>query len=428
MKKNEMLYTQQAAELSPSSEPVRKKKAHTFVYPEYEPCISGLNGMMYDFNCGARIYMPNNGHRMRCRILDKASDTLLYDEELKQGYCVNCAKKYYMNYRLELLDMDSGKKLWEHHFDMRDKDILVQMPTEGAVGDSIAWFSFVERFQKQYGGKVHVLMPDRIRELVEKQYPDIVFVSRDEAVKLKPYATYYLGLYFRDDVDWQPYDFRLISLAETAGWILGVDDLSEIPPRVAFGERTIEEPYVVIATQASSHAKHWCNPFGWRRLVERLKRRGYRVVCVDKDAEVGHGDIWHHIPHGCEDFTGPRPLQQRIDMIHHADFFIGLSSGLSWVAWMCDVPIVLISGICMPFGEFQTPYRVQPRHTCHGCWNDTRYEFDHSDFMWCPRNKDTPRAYECTKAISPDMVLRAVDRIPGVLPCIDTDAGEACDK
>ena len=37
-----------------------------------------------------------------------------------------------------------------------------------------------------------------------------------------------------------------------------------------------------------------------------------------------------------QDFTGDRPLQERIDLIKDADMFLGLSSGLSWLAWCCS--------------------------------------------------------------------------------------------
>jgi autotransporter strand-loop-strand O-heptosyltransferase len=259
------------------------------------------------------------------------------------------------------------------------------------------------------------MMPEELAKLFSPQYPDIKFETPETARQLRPYATYYLGLFFKGDTDWQPYDFRLCSLSETAGRILGNDDLSEIPPRLSIGGTSIPaDPYVCIATQASNHAKHWNCPGGWRRVIKVLTSSGYRVLCIDKDAESGHGDVWHEIPHGCEDFTGNRPLQERADLIRHAKCFIGLSSGLSWLAWSCGTPIVLISGICMPFGEFQTPYRVQTRHTCHGCWNDTRYEFDHSDYMWCPVLKGTDRAFECTRAISPAMVLYAISKVPGM--------------
>jgi hypothetical protein len=39
-------------------------------------------------------------------------------------------------------------------------------------------------------------------------------------------------------------------------------------------------------------------------------------------------------------------------------FFVGLSSGLSWVACAAGTPAVLISGFTYSSNEFQTPYQV----------------------------------------------------------------------
>jgi len=404
------------------------KGGESFCYPDYPPCHTGDMGILYDFNVGVRVQVPDNGYKYRVVIADRDSGVCLHDNVVAPGMCISCRKKFFINYGIKVFDEDSHKEVWSHDFDARDKEVLLQLPYAGAVGDSIAWFSYIERFQQKTGCRAHVTMPPHMRALVEKQYPDITFNTLEEAKKLRPYAAYYLGLYFKGDENWQPCDFRVLSLSEAIGRILGVEDLSDIPPRVDLSApRTIMEPYVCIATQASSHAKHWCNPSGWRELVEWLKSAGYRVLCIDKEKEVGVDDVWHHIPYGCEDFTGERPLQERINLIKDAAFFVGLSSGLSWVAWCCKVPVVLISGICQPFGEFRTPYHVQTRLACHGCWNDTRYEFDHHDFMWCPRFKGTKRAYECTKMITSKMVIDTIKRIPGVLPAPKEETEEKLD-
>jgi autotransporter strand-loop-strand O-heptosyltransferase len=151
---------------------------------------------------------------------------------------------------------------------------------------------------------------------------------------------------------------------------------------------------------------------GWREIIKFLKEAGYRVICIDQKAVHGTGTVWNHIPHGCEDETGDRPLAERARWIKHADFFIGLSSGLSWLAWATGVPIVMISGFTHPTNEFYTPYRVINYHTCNSCWNDPKVMFDHHDFMWCPRKKDTPQQFECTKLITPEQVRRVIRQVP----------------
>lgn len=387
-----------------------------FVFPTYEPTQTTDIHVRYDFNFGARIQVDRDAHDpVHIALFDADTGNVLHSSVVKPGYGVGCSKKYYIRYRLEART-PNGTLLDTHEMSLEGKDVLVQMPYKGALGDSIAWFAAAVAFQQRMKAKVHILMPPFVQDIFQAQYPELVFETLESAKAGRYYATYYLGLYFHGDLDWQPHDFRLLSLPGTAGSILGMDDFEPVPPKTRARTSPVKGRYVVVATQASNHAKHWCNPQGWRLVIANLLARGYRVLCIDRDHEVGVDDVWHHMPWGVEDWTGNRPLQERVDIISGADFFIGLSSGLSWLAWCCHVPVVLISGICMPFGEFQTPYRVQNRNVCHGCWNDTRREFSHTDFMWCPVHKGTPRAYECTKAISARMVLNAIERIPGVLP------------
>ena len=73
----------------------------------------------------------------------------------------------------------------------------------------------------------------------------------------------------------------------------------------------------------------------------------------------------------------------------------------------------MISGFTHPLNEFATPYRVVNYHTCNSCWNDPHHRFDHKDFLWCPRHKDTPRQFECTRLITVEQVKAKLQSIPG---------------
>ena len=114
------------------------------------------------------------------------------------------------------------------------------------------------------------------------------------------------------------------------------------------------------------------------------KDKAYRIdadiVHEDTGIYEGTDDIYWsgvvltHIPWGCEDDTGNKTFQERIDILKDCDFFIGLSSGVSWLAWCAKCPVVLISGFTNPYNEYYTPYRVINPMVCHGCWNDETCE------------------------------------------------------
>ena len=72
----------------------------------------------------------------------------------------------------------------------------------------------------------------------------------------------------------------------------------------------------------------------------------------------------------------------------------------------------MISGFSHPSTEFETPWRVINYHTCNSCWNDPAHRFDHKDFLWCPRHKDTPRQFECTRLITVEQVKKVLRKLP----------------
>lgn len=387
--------------------------------PAALPTQVGPRGIRFDFNLGCRVLLPAGDWHVRLRDLDTGN--VLFETE-SRGSFINSTKRYYVRIALEV--RQDGETVLAHEYDARDRDVLVQFPV-GTLGDTMGWFPYAVKFQEKHGCRLTCAMSGLIIPLFRDAYPEITFVTHEEVEAERFYATYCIGLFFDDeDRVWQPCDFRLVGLHRTAGYILGVDP-AEKPPRLALPDesRPIEEPYVCIAAQSSSQCKYWNNPHGWRELVRFLKDSGYRVVCIDQRAVHGTGIVWNHLPHGAEDETGDRPLAERARWLRHAEFFVGLSSGLSWLAWSAGTPVVMLSGFTHPVNEFTTPYRVVNYHACNGCWNDVRHRFDHKDFLWCPRHAGTPRQFECTRLITAEHVKSVIRAIPGFpVRAIDGDA------
>jgi autotransporter strand-loop-strand O-heptosyltransferase len=405
------------------SAPPEPAKKPAYPPPAGKPTQSGPQGIQFDFNPGARVSLPTRETgRWRVRLRDLDTGNILFESE-NQGAFVSSSKRYFVRFGIEIWDVDeagAATSVMSHEYDALGRDVLIQFPV-GTLGDIMAWFSYAARFGQVHRCRLTCAMSPLIIPLLRNAYPTIRFVTHEElleqALPEASYATYSLGLFFDDaDCVFQPTDFRHVGLHRTAGYILGVDPAEEAP-RIALEDdtRPIAEPYVCIAVQSSTQCKHWNNPHGWHEVIGFLKSRGYRVICIDQRPVHGAGMVWTHIPHGAEDQTGDRPLTERARWLRHATAFVGLSSGLSWLAWAAGTPVVMISGFTHPTNEFETPFRVINWHACNSCWNDVRHRFDHKDFLWCPRHAGTPRQFECTRLITGAQVIATIARIPGLI-------------
>jgi autotransporter strand-loop-strand O-heptosyltransferase len=397
---------------TPAEAPVAAEAPARPVYPPAagEPTQQGPEGIRYDFNLGARVQLPE-GRGLRVRLRDLDTGNILF-ESGDQARLVTSAKRYFVRFRVEVFN--AGGMVMEHDYDARGREVLVQLPV-GTLGDTLGWFPYAARFAEQHGCRMTCAMAEAIIPLLRDAYPHIAFLPHEAVDTGRYYATYSLGLFFDDtDTLWQPCDFRHVGLHRTAGYILGVDP-AEAPPRLGVPDEgpPIGEPYACIAVQSSSQCKYWNNPTGWREVVRYLKAQGLRVICIDQKPVHGHGLVWTHLPYGAEDETGDRPLAERVRWLRHARVFVGLSSGLSWLAWAAGAPVVMISGFTHPTNEFATPGRVINYHACNGCWNDPRHRFDHQDFLWCPRHAGTARQFECTRLITAEQVTRSIARLAG---------------
>lgn len=378
-----------------------------FATPPEFPTCAGPEGILFGFNYGARVYLPEG--KWHVILLDDDSGNVLFSCDSDGGW-VASTKKYYVRFRIQVFHQGETHPVLDETLDMKDKPVVIFFPT-GTLGDMLGWFHYAERFRQLHRCHLECVMGQEIIDLLSAQYPEITFSTKASLRTVNPYASWYVGLFFKGDTLHQPVDFRKVGFHRNAGYILGVDP-RECPPRLKLdAERKIAEPYVCIAAQSTNQAKYWNNGHGWAEVVAHLKSLGYRVLCIDRQARHGQGFVWNHIPYGAEDFTGDIPLQERVDLLRHASFFIGLGSGLSWLAWAAGIPVVLISGFSLPNSEFHTPWRVFSSHGCNGCWDDTSVDFDHQDFLWCPHHRDTPRQYECTRLITGRQVTGVVDRL-----------------
>jgi autotransporter strand-loop-strand O-heptosyltransferase len=264
-----------------------------------------------------------------------------------------------------------------------------------SLGDCIAWVPIVNEFAIKNRTKVNLYTPNK--EIFVNEYPMINFFNYSEKPENNNIS---IGCF--DDKKWRP-----ISLQQVACDILKLDN-KEIRCKLDFNKTkksNFNKKYVCIATQSTGQYKYWNRENGWIQVVDYLKNLGYDVVCIDKHYSFGNAEKMNVIPYNAINKTGDLPLEDRINDLYHCEFFIGLGSGLSWLAWACEKPVIMISGFSDPISEFYTPYRVHNKNVCNSCWNDFTCTFDRSNWLWCPRNKN----FECSREITFDMVKEKID-------------------
>jgi len=362
---------------------------------------------LFTFNDGAKITITGSSEsNFKVRFIDKDSSQLIYETVLKAGMWASPAARYFVNWAIQVFKDD--KLIKEESLFLKGKNVKIVFDSS-SLGDSIAYIGAVEEFRLKHGCNLSCVVFNKdLCKIFAEKYPAIKFSSYDFGGGF--YAEYRIRYPIKDWQGLAKKDPRTVSLTAIAALALGLDP-AERRPDLAVQKRS-NKKYICIATQSTAQCKYWNNKNGWQEVIKYLNKIGYEVWCIDRYSSFGSNSNFNFIPKGAIDKTGDFPLQTRIEQISGAEFFIGLGSGLSWLAWACGVPVVLISGFSKAFAEFSTPYRVINENICNGCWNDPSLAFDKSDWKWCPRNKD----FECTKQITSQDVIRQIDKIISTRP------------
>jgi autotransporter strand-loop-strand O-heptosyltransferase len=191
-------------------------------------------------------------------------------------------------------------------------------------------------------------------------------------------------------------------------------DFVEIKPEIkrVDKKRPINANYVCLGVHTTTQAKYWNYPDAWNILSKMLRKEGITPVSVDLYESFGIEGNWNYLPDNSVKKVGLQ-FDDVINHLQHCDFFIGVSSGLSWLAWALGKKVILISGTTNENNEFNSNcHRVINKNVCHGCFNKSNiYNFDSSNWMWCPVNQNTKDWFICTRTITPEVVWKEVSNV-----------------
>ena len=281
---------------------------------------------------------------------------------------------------------------FEEREDLAEKTLLYLR--SGALGDTIAFVESCRGWKEKWEKTPTVAINPAFLEI---------------------FKSYELDLIDKNSIDYRKFTEVIVSdyhfdteLQHGFQKDLGLD-LVKRRPDLKFKPsiRPVQGKYICFSTHSTAQAKYWNYPNGWEILCKMLRKEGITPVCVDRHEMFGIEGHWNPVPKSSVKRLGLL-FPELMNFMHHAEIYVGLGSGHSWLAHSLGKRVVMITGATS--GEFEEDnFKIQNTSVCHSCFNKPDHNpFDATDWMWCPINKGTDREHECTKVITPEEVFAKI--------------------
>jgi autotransporter strand-loop-strand O-heptosyltransferase len=365
-------------------------KNHYFLYkrviesPMQEQPIQKINITQHFVNQPFIEITGESSSKYRVSFFDE-NNVCHYTNVISSNNWVRLNRSYYTKWRTSVWEDEI--LIHNEVLDLSGKRVYIAFDSS-SLGDTIAWIPYALEFKNKHN--CHVIVSTFKNFLFKDVYPELEFVDPGITIP-NIYAQYNIGWFY--DVNKEPTLPNTIPLQQTATNILGLD-YQEIKPRIVTPSvKNFYIKYVAIATNSTAGCKFWTKE-GWQEVIDYLVSKGYTVINVSKERNEFNNCIQ----------IENTSMEHTIEIINDCEFFIGLSSGLSWLAWALNKNVVMISNFTEPNHEFKC-IRITNTTVCHGCWNNPNFKFDKGDWDWCPIHKNTPRHFECHKSITAQQMI-----------------------
>tara|TARA_Y100000592_G_scaffold99817_1_gene177337 strand:+ start:1081 stop:3408 length:2328 start_codon:yes stop_codon:yes gene_type:complete len=328
--------------------------------------------------------------------IDKKTNKTIHSSVINNNMWTTCSRKWFTSWIIKI----NGKIVDE--FNLKDKKVVINL-TSKSIGDTLAWAPYVVEFTNKHKCKTIVTCfhPEWFKNI--PAYKNIEFV-RPGTPQFNYYVKYDIGWFKNDDKNnWDmphlnPTPVNLVPLQQTATNVLGLK-FRELSYGIDLGrgKRPIKGKYVVFGPQATAGCKEW-DINKWAELSEMFINDGYEVVVCSLTN--------YNIPNT---ISSNGSLEDTATYLKHADVFIGLGSGLSWLNWALGKHTYMINGFVKEGHEFTSNLTKITNDLCIKCWNDPVHTFDPGDWNWCPVYKGTKLQHICQKSITSNQVFQIVN-------------------
>ena len=326
--------------------------------------------------------------------VDSSTGKIYHSETINNNMWVECGIEYYIPWSIRV----DGKEISK--LDLTNQRVLVSLESK-AIGDTIGWSPYVVEFAKKHNCKVvlSTFHNDWFEGL--EAYKDIEFIN--PGTNTECITHYKIGWFRNEDGGWKnpskhPRQCNTIPMQVTATDILGLE-FKELNYgiNVSKGERPYQQKYIVIGPNATAGCKEWKYEY-WCSLVKLLNQQGYLVISLTQNEFNIPGTINHY----------GHSISNVVNYLYHADLFIGLGSGLSWLNWSIGKHTAMINGFAEKNHEFTSRVTRIMTDNCFPCWTNPNFVFDAGDWDWCPIWKGTDKQHICQKSITPQLVMSKI--------------------
>jgi autotransporter strand-loop-strand O-heptosyltransferase len=265
--------------------------------------------------------------------IDSNTSKIISYKKFKSNEKVFGGRQWFTDWEIKVYD-ENKNLIHTDILNLNSKTVFIKLDAK-ALGDTLAWIPYVEEFRLNHN--CNVICSTFFNHIVKDVYTNIMFVAPNTYID-NIYAQYYVGASDDGNEAYTPLKSGSFPLQKTASDILGLAH-KEVRPTleklVENSRRRVDGRYVCISEFGSSQSKMWKEGTnGWQQIVDYLNSKGYKVMVISKEKTALTNVI---------DLSGNYKLYDRMVDLYHSEFFIGISSGLSWLSWSLNKHVVMIS-------------------------------------------------------------------------------------
>lgn len=292
-------------------------------------------------------------------------------------------RKYDKNELVNYFEVDFKTNIY------KNKNILLHLDSI-CLGDTICFSCFVEPFLEYYNPK---------KLIVSTFFPHI-FESRNniEFIKANQNKTIVVDKLINVGYNQNKLNHTLGGMFYAAKQTLCLPQDTK-PKKTLFKKikKEVQQNKITIGPESIKKIARWDykGSLGWQTVVNYLANKNFIIYNVSYEKTYNLNNVYH--------LNGLNNLDVALTHISQSRIFIGLSSGLSWLSWAYDIPVVMISNFTKKENEFEC-FRVENKNVCNGCFNlITEIK------STCPFYKNTDKENECHNKITPNMVIEKIN-------------------